>query len=74
MRVAVAKLSRAAKGGLINVAEAATALDLTPTVAAMKLASQLLNRGGRGVHSRLDRLRKAISGESSGIIRASRSA
>jgi integrase len=36
--------------------------------------THVLNRGGRGVHSPLDRLRKAVSGESSGIIRTGRSA
>ena len=36
--------------------------------------THVLNRGGRGVHSPLDRLRKAASNERSGIIRADRSA
>ena len=36
--------------------------------------TRVLNRGGRGVHSPLDRLRKAVSSESSGIIRTGRSA
>ena len=34
----------------------------------------VLNRGGRGVHSPLDRLRKAVSSESGGIIPTDRSA
>jgi len=33
-----------------------------------------MNRGARGVHSPLDRLRKAVSSESGGIIRTDRSA
>ena len=36
--------------------------------------THVLNRGGRGVCGSLDSLRKAASSESSGIIRASRSA
>ena len=36
--------------------------------------THVLNRGGRGVHSPLDGLRKAISSESGGIIRNDRSA
>ncbi len=36
--------------------------------------THVLNRGGRGVHSPLDRLRKASSGELGGIIRTYRSA
>ena len=36
--------------------------------------THVLNRGGRGVHSPLDRLRKAVSSESRGIIRIGRSA
>jgi integrase len=36
--------------------------------------THVLNRGGRGLHSPLDRLRKAPSTESGGIIRTDRSA
>ena len=36
--------------------------------------THVLNRGGRGVHSPLDRLRKAVSSENGGIIRTDRSA
>ena len=36
--------------------------------------THVLNRGGQGVHSSLDRLPKAVSSESSGIIQTSRSA
>ncbi len=36
--------------------------------------THVLNRGGRGVHSPLDRLRKAPSAEVGGIIRTYRSA
>jgi len=36
--------------------------------------THVLNRGARGVHSPLDRLRKAVSSESGGIIRTDRSA
>jgi integrase len=36
--------------------------------------THVLNRGGRGVHSPLDRLRQAPSTESGGIIRTDRSA
>ena len=34
--------------------------------------THVLNRGGRGVHSPLDRLRKAVSSESGGIFRTDR--
>jgi site-specific recombinase XerD len=33
------------------------------------VSTHVLNRGGRGVHSPLDRLRKGLSGESRGIMR-----
>jgi integrase len=36
--------------------------------------THVLNRGGRGVHSPLDRLRKAPSAEAGGIVRTYRSA
>ena len=36
--------------------------------------THVLNRGGRGVHGPLDRLRKAVSRESRGIMRTHRSA
>jgi len=36
--------------------------------------THVLNRGGRGVHSSLDRLRKAPSNEGGGVIRIHRSA
>jgi len=38
------------------------------------LYTHVLNRGGRGVHSRLDRVRKAAFNGRGGIIRADRSA
>ncbi len=43
-------------------------------VKTMMVYTHVLNRRGKGVHSPLDRLRKAASKERSGIIRADRSA
>ena len=41
---------------------------------ATMVCAHVLNRGGRGVHGPLDRVREAVSSESGGIIRTDRSA